>query len=109
MNAPAQAICPIHQKQSVGPCSRCGTFVCSDCLIAGQGLTCAKCRALGAVARVPTPWERRAEIGALRGLWETWKLAMFKPDPFFRSVQPDGRRTFHSHGPPTHDPPRRAA
>jgi hypothetical protein len=25
------------------------------------------------------------------------------------ATSPDGRRTFHSHGPPTHDPPRRAA
>jgi hypothetical protein len=39
-------------------------------------------------SREPTPWERRREVGLLRGLWETWRWTMFDPDGFWRSVDP---------------------
>lgn len=44
---------------------------------------------MGPGGREPTPWERRAELGAFGGLWETWKKSMFSPEPFFSSVRPD--------------------
>lgn len=45
---------------------------------------------MGPGGREPTPWERRAELGAFGGLWETWKKSMFSPEPFFSSVRPEG-------------------
>jgi hypothetical protein len=38
----------------------------------------------------PTDWERRGEVGLLRGYFGTWKRELFSPDPFWRSVRPDG-------------------
>lgn len=40
--------------------------------------------------REPTPWERRAELGAIKGLWLQWRDTLFKVDPFWKSVRPDG-------------------
>ena len=84
------AQCQLHHKTALGPCTRCGTFVCEDCVVPGQSLSCARCRLLGAVDRVPTPWERRAELGYVQGLFQTWKMSLFQPDTFYRSVQPEG-------------------
>lgn len=40
--------CELHGSEGLGACPRCGSFVCANCLVDGQGLVCAKCRALGA-------------------------------------------------------------
>jgi hypothetical protein len=36
-----------------------------------------------------TPWERRKEVGVIKGLFETWKLSVFSPKRFFPTVRPD--------------------
>jgi hypothetical protein len=36
-----------------------------------------------------TPWERRSELGAVKGFFETWKLSVFSPQRFFPTVRPD--------------------
>jgi hypothetical protein len=36
-----------------------------------------------------TPWERRKEVGLIRGLWETWRESVFSPRQFFATVRPD--------------------
>jgi hypothetical protein len=36
-----------------------------------------------------TPWERRRELGFVRGLWETWRRSVFSPKQFFPTVRPD--------------------
>lgn len=38
----------------------------------------------------PTDWERRAELGVFAGFFGTLKKSLFSPDPFWRSVRPDG-------------------
>jgi hypothetical protein len=40
--------------------------------------------------RGPTAFERRKELGLLRGYWETWKESALSPEPFWRSVEPRG-------------------
>ena len=37
-----------------------------------------------------TPWEQREKRGWVVGYIETWKQAMFAPEPFWRAVRPDG-------------------
>ena len=39
--------------------------------------------------RGPTPWERRAELGIVKALVETWKDSMFAPEAFWSRVRPD--------------------
>lgn len=36
-----------------------------------------------------TPWERRKEVGVIKGLFETWRLSVFSPKQFFPTVRPD--------------------
>jgi hypothetical protein len=36
-----------------------------------------------------TPWERRREIGLVKGFFETWKQSVFSPQTFFPTVRPD--------------------
>lgn len=36
-----------------------------------------------------TPWERRKELGVVKGFFETWKLSVFSPQQFFPTVRPD--------------------
>jgi hypothetical protein len=43
--------------------------------------------------REDTPWERRAAVGWLGGLFETWKRTIFTPQPFWASVKPGGSWT----------------
>ncbi len=38
----------------------------------------------------PTDWERRGEVGSFAGYFRTLKRELFSPDPFWRSVRPDG-------------------
>jgi hypothetical protein len=47
----------------------------------------------GPAAREDTPWERRATVGWLTGLWETWKRTLFSPQAFWASVKPNGSWT----------------
>jgi|GEM_PF-310683 len=43
----------------------------------------------GAPIRQPTPWERRKEIGWVKGLVETWRQSVLSPQMFWPSVKPD--------------------
>ena len=36
-----------------------------------------------------TPWERRRELGLVKGLFETWRRSVFSPREFFSTVRPD--------------------
>lgn len=36
-----------------------------------------------------TPWERRKEIGLVRGFVETWKRSVLSPQTFFPTIRPD--------------------
>ena len=36
-----------------------------------------------------TPWERRKELGLVKGFVETWKRSVLSPQAFFPSVRPD--------------------
>jgi hypothetical protein len=43
------------------------------------------------ILREPTPWERRAEVGFFRGLWETFKESLINPEVFWRKLIPAER------------------
>lgn len=43
------------------------------------------------VARQPTSWERRGELGFFPAVWQTWKGVMTQPEAFWSSVEPGGR------------------
>jgi hypothetical protein len=47
----------------------------------------------GAAVREDTPWERRATVGWLSGLYETWKRTIFSPQIFWATVKPNGSWT----------------
>jgi hypothetical protein len=86
-----EARCAVHTSNAaLGPCARCGKFVCELCVIRKAGLYCTDCGSMAVAARGPTPWERRDELGPVQGLWQTWKQSVFRPDTFFTSVRPDG-------------------
>ncbi|MBL8958133.1 MAG: YIP1 family protein [Myxococcaceae bacterium] len=87
------AKCAVHREaDALGPCPRCGNFVCGLCAEGRAELVCARCFALSPEAgRQPIAWERRRELGALSALWQTWKESMFAPDPFFKKVMPNGK------------------
>jgi len=36
-----------------------------------------------------TPWERRRELGLVKGFFETWRLTITAPQTFFPTVRPD--------------------
>src|SRR5262249_38978475 len=36
-----------------------------------------------------TPWERRKELGLVKGVIETWKRSVLSPQAFFPTVRPD--------------------
>lgn len=50
------ALCPVHQLESTGTCSRCGLFVCAEC---GPVSVCGKCLAMP-LAGVVEPAVKRA-------------------------------------------------
>jgi hypothetical protein len=42
---PEGALCPVHEKPALAACSRCGTFLCTDCKALGQPPLCEQCTA----------------------------------------------------------------
>lgn len=91
---PAGAVCAVHPViPATGTCGRCGNFICGQCLGPEGGAYCEKCRALGAGGRVLPPWERRDELGFVTAAIEQWKLSMFKPEQFWRSLPAEGSST----------------
>jgi hypothetical protein len=82
--------CAVHVDQlALGTCPRCGTYVCTRCVI-GDSLVCSACRQRADGAFTPTPWERRAELGWVQGFWQTLKAMVMTPGAFFASVVPQG-------------------
>lgn len=86
-----EARCALHPANAaVGPCTRCGTFVCELCVQRKPELYCPTCGPMIVVGRGPTAWEQRDTLGALPALWATWRESVLHPDTFFRRVKPDG-------------------
>jgi hypothetical protein len=86
--------CALHPDQAaVEICSRCGNFVCPQCLVlsASGRPHCTTCESRGEVDNWRVPWERRAEIGFFRGYWDTTKAVMFSPQASFQGMSPTGR------------------
>jgi hypothetical protein len=48
------AVCPVHEKQALATCGRCGSFLCADCKSLGQPPICEDCTAREAAER-PKP------------------------------------------------------
>ncbi|MBX7097698.1 MAG: DUF2007 domain-containing protein [Myxococcaceae bacterium] len=44
------AVCPVHERQAVGTCARCGTFLCAGCQTLGNPPVCESCLAAEATA-----------------------------------------------------------
>ena len=57
-------VCPVHEKQAITVCDRCGTFLCADCGALGNPPICEQCVARPVEAK-PLPWWVRlaAQIG----------------------------------------------
>jgi hypothetical protein len=74
-------------------CPWCHTLVTVDPSVATQ--VCPHCqRAVPPGAprlpeRVPTPWERRKELGLVRGFGQTAWLSVSQPAQFYETVRPD--------------------
>src|SRR5579871_1032192 len=91
-----QARCP--QCSATFQTERTGAQFCPNC---GQQVNVAEVAGAGAPpgaappaasasgARVPTPWERRAELGVVQGFLLNVKQMVVDPDGFWRSVRPD--------------------
>ncbi len=89
---PNQGQCARHpERLAETVCPRCGNFTCAECNPDGRSL-CPSCVALGAAepSTTPTPWERRAELGLVQGLWQTFKKSLFEPQKFWPTVPADG-------------------
>ena len=53
MAADSTALCAVHSAPAIGPCERCGTFVCDQCGFSrGPHVRCHKCGA-PAVEKAP--------------------------------------------------------
>lgn len=84
---PTAPSCATHGLLSLGPCPRCGTFVCRHCVVEGEGLTCSSCRAQGSTL---TPWERRETLGVFGAYWATLRALLVTPTQFFSTMNPQG-------------------
>lgn len=87
------AQCAKHpDRLAASVCPRCGAFTCTECNPDGRSLcpACQQVTGASTAAIAPTPWERRAELGALQGLWQTWKQSIFEPARFCSSLDPHG-------------------
>lgn len=87
-NAPS-AHCAIHpDRMAVKICSRCGSFVCEECLVfqSSNEHLCANC-----VQRhkpsLQLDWEKRRELGFFKAYWLTTKQIMFHPNLTFQQAQ----------------------
>jgi hypothetical protein len=47
------AVCPVHEKQALATCGRCGSFLCADCKALGQPPLCEDCLARDEAERHP--------------------------------------------------------
>ena len=79
---PQGAVCANHvESPAIATCQRCGTFLCSSCLVTGpHGNLCVACAPK--IGR--TPWEDRARIGFFQAWLQTAKGTLLDPSAFFR-------------------------
>lgn len=86
------AQCALHpQLAATSVCPRCGAFTCATCNPDGRSLCPACQQVTGAVAaRGPTPWERRAELGLVQAVWQTWRATVLEPAKFWPQLDPQG-------------------
>lgn len=86
------AQCALHPElAATSVCPRCGAFTCSTCNPDGRSL-CPSCLKVtgDAGVRAPTPWERRAELGLVQAVWQTWRATMLEPAKFWQQLDPQG-------------------
>lgn len=82
-------ICAVHpETPALGPCERCGTFICAACKGTVARLLCGTCQTLlGETPRFPTAWDKRHTPVAF---FETaWSLAR-SPTRFYQRLDPNG-------------------
>ncbi len=91
---PQGAACAAHpDRPALAVCARCGNFGCAACTAPspiGPGRVCIACLERTVAPGGPTPWERRREIGAWRGLVETTREVVRRPAGFFRGLAREG-------------------
>lgn len=94
---PASALegarCALHpDAPATDLCARCGNFACPACtqLDAWGRPHCTTCAARVSLGRWDIPWERRSELGLVKGFWQTAKAAAFEPVKTMAGLEPDG-------------------
>jgi hypothetical protein len=55
------AVCPVHLKDALAACGRCGTFLCAECKALGQPPLCEDCS-------VSEHWERQPKDAKARSM-----------------------------------------
>lgn len=87
------AQCALHpDRVATSVCPRCGAFTCMECNADGRS-QCPSCQQVTGTAGfvpTPTPWERRAELGFVQAVWQTWKQSVFEPAKFWAQLDPAG-------------------
>lgn len=87
------AQCALHpDRAATSVCPRCGAFTCTECNPDGRSQcpSCQQVTGAGSSTPTPTPWERRAELGLVQAVWQTWKQTMLEPKKFWAELDPNG-------------------
>ncbi|MBL8935881.1 MAG: YIP1 family protein [Archangium sp.] len=90
---PTAAQCALHpDRAATSVCPRCGAFTCAECNPDGRSQcpTCQQVTGTSSSTPTPTPWERRAELGLVQAVWQTWKQTMLEPKKFWAELDPNG-------------------
>src|SRR4029079_4085298 len=87
----AGARCAIHPDSAATDiCARCGAFACVRCLkvdLQGRGV-CESCFLREGANVWDVPWERRSELGLMKGYWETTKATFEAPTLAYAGLKP---------------------
>lgn len=72
-----EGVCPVHEKDSIGTCDRCGSFLCNECEVTGAPPLCESC------SRVETRvLDQQRDSGNRRKRWKVLALiALFVAVP----------------------------
>jgi hypothetical protein len=76
---PTWATCAVHPSfQALGPCPRCGTFACPQCmvLLANGDSLCRACESKGVLM---LPWDDREQLGTMRAFFKTCVAMILRP------------------------------
>jgi hypothetical protein len=87
------AQCAKHpDRAATSVCPRCGAFTCAECNPDGRSQcpACLQVTGTPGFTATPTPWERRAELGLVQAVWQTWKQTIFEPGKFWAQHDPNG-------------------